>query len=125
MNFEQVCQSLNVYFGQKPLFKVLLPLSVPLMFVCVILQELGRFVSLGSVVSALSFIGFFVGILLVLSNCNFKMAAIGFGIYALGYVYNVLLSLIKYQYINYSSIIYLLLYGFFAYEAYKKTIKVN
>lgn len=124
MNFEQVCQSLNVYFGQKPIFKVLLPLSVPLMMVCVVLQEVGRFISLGSVVSAVTYIGFFLGLLLVLSTCNFKMAAIGLGIFALGYAYHVIYSLIKYQYINYSSVIYLLLYGFLAYEAYKKSIKV-
>lgn len=123
MKFEQVCQSLSVYFSQKPIFKVLLPLSVPLMFICVILQELNRFISVGSVVSSLSYIGFFVALLMVLSTCNFKMASIGLAIFSLGYVYNVLYNVIKYQYINYSSVIYLLLYGFFTYQAYKKSLQ--
>ncbi len=125
MKFEQVCQSLNAYFGQHPVFKVLLPLGMPIMMVCVILQEVGRFISLGSAMSTITFFGFFLGLLLVISLCNFKMAAIGLGIYALGYLYAVLRSLILYHSVNYSSIIYLLVFGFFAYEAYRKSLLIN
>ncbi len=125
MKFEQVCQSLNAYFGQHPLFKVLLPLGTPIMLVCVILQEVGRFISLGSAMSTITLFGFFLGLLLVLALCNFKMAAIGMGVYALGYLYAVLRSLIKYQSISYSGILYVLLFGFLAYEAYRKSLLIN
>ncbi len=121
MKFERVCQSLNVYFAQHPVFKVLLPLSVPIMLVCAVLEVVGRFISLGGVVNILVFWGFLLGLLLVLSLCNFKMASIGLVIDGAGYVLSFLINLIRYHYVSYSSLLYVLLFGFFAFQAYRKS----
>lgn len=122
MKFEEVCQTLNAYFTKKNFLNVLLPLSVPIMLACAILQFVARFISLGSIVNAVTYFGFYFALLMVLSLCNFKMAAIGLAIYALDYVYSLVYNLIRYQYVSASTIIYILVYGFFAYEAYKKTL---
>ena len=122
MKFEEVCQTLNAYFTKKNFMNVLLPLSVPMLLVCAILRFVMNFISLGSVLSAVTYFGFFFALLMVLSLCNFKMAAIGLGIYALDYAYSLLYNLIRYQYVSASTVIYFIVFGFFAYEAYKKTI---
>lgn len=125
MKLEQVCQALGAYFEQHPVFKVLMPLGTPIMLACVILQEVGLFVNLGSVVETIAYLGFFLGLLLVLAACNFKMSAAGMGIFALGYLFSVLRSLIQYHSIYYSGIIYLLLFGFLAYQSYRKSLLIN
>lgn len=125
MKFEQICQSLNTYLGQNPVIRVLMPLGMPLMFVCVILQILGRFISLGSVISTVAFLGFFFFLLLVLSNCNFKMAAVGLGLFTITYLYSFLYSLFKYRNFNYSAVIYVLVFGFFAWQAWRKSLQIN
>lgn len=125
MKFEQVCQSLNEFFMQKSIARVLLPLAVPLMFICVAFQWLGNFVSLGGVANAVSYLGFFFMMALVLSLCNFKMAAIGFIVFSLLYGFNVVKSLIKYRSMNWAGIIYLAVYLFFAYQSYKKSLQIN
>ena len=125
MKFEQVCQSINAFFAQNPIIRVLLPLSAPLMFVCVALQVLGNFISLGSVMSAVSYIGFLFMLILVLSECKFKMASIGLAIYAATYVYSLLRSIFKYHTVNWVSVIYLLLFGYFAFQSYRKSLQIN
>lgn len=125
MKFEQVCQSINAFFAQNPIIRVMLPLSVPLMFVCVALQVLGNFISLGSVMSALSYIGFLFMLILALSECKFKMASIGLAIYAATYVYSLLRSIFKYHTVNWVSVIYLLLFGYFAFQSYRKSLQIN
>lgn len=125
MKFEQICQSLNTYFTQNAIIRVLLPISMPLMFVCVILQILGRFISLGGAMNAIAFLAFFFFLLLVLSNCNFKMAAIGLGIFTITYLYNFVYSLLKYRTFNYNAVIYVLVFGFFTWQAWRKSLQIN
>lgn len=125
MKFEQVCQSINSYFSQNPIFRVLLPLSVPILLVCVVLDVVNCFISLGSVMNAIVYFIFVLAFLLVISTCNFKMIAISLGVEGLTYVYMIIYYLIKYRTFNYSAIIYLLVYGFLAYQAYRKSIQIN
>lgn len=125
MKFEQVCQTMNSYFLQKGIFKILLPISTPIMIVCVGLQLLNRLISLGGAMNTLTYIGALLSLVLVISRCAFKIAAFGMGGLALGYLYTFLHTLIKYHSVNYSALIYVLVFGAFAYQVYKKSILIN
>lgn len=124
MKFEEVCRSFNVFLAQNHFISVLLPIAVPVMLVCVALQWLGMFVSLGGIVNAISYLGFFFMLLLVLSLCNFKMAAVGLGIYSLQYLFTFMKSLISYRSVNWAGIIYLAVYLYLAYRSYKKSLSI-
>ena len=125
MKFEQVCQTFNQYLSQQNYWRVLLPLAVPGMFVCAGLQLISNFIYLGAVVNVLSYVGFWLFLLLSLSTCSFRMSAIGLGIMGLDHVWNLLSSLFKYHSLNYSALLYLALYGGLAYLAYRKSLSVN
>ncbi len=125
MKFEQVCQSGLAYFQQHRIFKILLPLSIPLMFVAVALDILGIFVSLGSFVYAVLFFAFFLALAMTLAQCNFRMAAFGLGLYAIEYLISLLRTLIKYKYMPYGTLVYLVVFGFLAFLAYKKSVSFN
>jgi hypothetical protein len=125
MKFEQVCQSGLAYFQQHPVFKVLLPISMPLMLGCAILRLVQNLISLGAFVSALVFLGFFLMMLLTLAQCNFRMVGIGFGLFALDYLWTFLSTLIKYHSLAYGSLLYLVVYGGMAFLSYKKSVSFN
>lgn len=125
MKFEQVCQKLNEYFTQKHVIRILLPISVPIMFICVALLWLGNFISLGSVTNTICYLGFWFAVVMVLSVCNFRMTAAGFGVYALLHAFNIVRSLIRYHSVDWSGVIYLVLYMYFAYQSYKKSLQIN
>ncbi len=125
MKFEQICKSMNIFFAQNAAMRILLPISIPIMMVCLILQWLGYFITLGGAVNAIAFLGFFFSILLVLSTCNFKMVSIGLGIFSLIYVYNIIRSLFKYHTLNWGSIIYFAVFGYLTYQCYKKSVQIN
>jgi len=125
MKFEQVCRSALMYFQQHPVFKVLLPISMPLMFACVLLRLVNDLISLGSFVSALTFLGFFLMLFLTLSQCNFRMVAFGLCGFTLDYVITFLESLIRWHSIVYSSLLYILVFGGLAFLSYKKSMTFN
>ena len=122
MKFEQVCQTMYAYFSQKPLIKVAIPLAMPLMLIFAALRLLNTFISMDSVVHAIIFFGFLFFLILTVSACNFRMAAIGLGLYALSYAVSFLSSLIRYQNFRFSVLLYVLVYGFLAYQALRKSV---
>lgn len=125
MKFEQVCQSALMYFQQHPIFKILLPISMPLMFVCVLLRLVNNLISLGGFVSALAFLGFFLMLFLTLAQCNFRMAAFGLCGFTLDYVITFLNNLIRSHSIVYSSLLYIVVFGGLAFLSYKKSVTFN
>lgn len=125
MKFEQVCKSMNTFFTQNAVIRILLPISIPIMMVCVILQWIGCFIALGGAINAVAFLGFFFTVVLVMSTCNFKIVSWGLGIYSMIHVYNIARSLFKYHTLNWGSFIYLVVFGYFAYQCYKKSIQIN
>ena len=125
MKFEQVCQSLYSFLIQNRVIRSILPYAGLIMFLCAGLQLLGAFVSLGSFGYAGSYLGFLFMMLLVISMCSFKIAAIGWGIRSLQYLYYVLRAIINDLYMNWTVIIYLLVYVYFAYQCYKKSLEIN
>lgn len=125
MKFEQVCQAGLAYFQQHPVFRVLLPISMPLMLGCAALRLVGNLISLGGFVSALLFVGFFLALFLTLAQCNFCMAGIGLGLLAADYLWSLLHSLIKYHSVSYAALVYLIVYGGLAFLSYQKSMTFN
>ncbi len=125
MKFEQVCQSALAYFQQHPVFKILLPISMPVMLVCVVLSLLQNLISLGGFVSALVFLGFFLMLFLTVAQCNFRMAAVGLAGFALDYLLAFLVSLIRYHSLSYGALVYLVVYGGLAFLSYRKSMTFN
>ena len=119
MKFEQVCQTALAYFQQHPVFKILLPISMPLMLVCVVLRLVQNLVSLGSFVSALIFFAFLLMLFLTVAQCNFRMAAVGLAGFALDYLLSFVVSLIRYHSLAYGTLLYL------AFLSYKKSMTFN
>lgn len=123
MKLEQVCQTLNAYLSQKPLFRTLMPLAPVLAIVFAAVSLLGNWISLGSFVNALCFVGFLVGLLLALSLCQFQMLAVALGLWAVDYAYGFLYNLIRYRSLAYGSLLYLAFYGALAFLSYKKSLE--
>ena len=121
MKFEQACQSLNAYFAQHPVFRILLPLGVPLLLVCAVLQIRGSFIALGGLVNAVTYIGCFLALILVVSACNFRMAALGLALITADYLISLLRSIISYHSMNWGALLNLLLFGWLAIQAYRKS----
>lgn len=125
MKFEQVCQSALTYFQQHPIFKVLLPISIPLMYVCVLIRLVENLISLGSFVSGIVFLGFFLMLFLTLAQCNFRMAAFGLAGFALDYLLTFLVNLIRWHSVAYGTLLYLVVFGGLAFLSYKKSMTFN
>lgn len=125
MKLEIVGQALYSYFSEHNLFKVLLPLSVVIMLICGVLNVLGSFISLGGAVNAVIDISLIVALLLVFSQSNYRMLAIGLALEAFPYLWTVLRSLFAFHYLAWYALIYLLVYGALAFLAYKKSITFN
>lgn len=124
MGIEKVGMAFHEYCVSNKILKVLLPLSMPVLLVTAALGFIQDFVSLGSVLGALIYVGFFLGILLTFAKSEYRILSIGLCIHAAGYVFGIVKLLIKYHSLSWSSLIYILAWGFFAYMAYKKSIKM-
>lgn len=125
MGIEKVGVVFNEYCLEHKILKILLPLSVPILIIAAVLRDVQSLVSLGSAVTAVAFVGYIIGILLAFAKAEYQMMALGMGLYSIGYAIYFLRSLIKYQVFGWSSAIYLLVWGFLAYLAYKKSIELN
>ncbi len=125
MKFEQVCQSLYAFFSQNRIIRAILPYAAPLMFLLEGIHFVGMFIWLGSAVNIISYLGFFFMILLILTLCEFKIAAVGLSIYAAQYLYNILSNILTSRRMEWGSVIYLIIYIFFAYQSYKKSLQIN
>lgn len=125
MGIEKVGFVFNEYCLEHKILKILLPLSMPILIAAAGLRDLQLLISFGSLVSTVTYICYILGILLVFAKAEYKVMALGMGIYSLGYVFSFLRSLIQLHRFNWSAAIYLLLWGFFTYLAYKKSIQLS
>lgn len=128
MEFNQVCQSLQQFFLSNRFCKVLMPLSVPLMFAGAGLTLLNRFISVGGFVSAAAYFAFMLGLLMVLSNQLFQLASYGLGIWAAAYVLSFLQTALFNKYVHiitWGNVVYSLVWGYLAYLLYKKSLVKN
>lgn len=125
MKFEKVGMALLEYCQENRILKVLLSLDVILLIGSAVINLLGNFISMGSLVNSLAGWIFYLGIILVIARSNYKMLSIGLGIALIECVYQILRSLIKYKSLSWGALIPALIYGFFVYQAYRKSLKIN
>lgn len=125
MGIEKVGIVFNEYCCNNKFLKVLLPINIPLLFIFAILRNVQNFISIGSSTGTIVYIGFILSVLLTFSKSEYRMLSIGLGVFSLDYVFNILRSLFKYHLLNWSSIIYLVVWEFFAFMAYKKSLRMN
>lgn len=125
MKFEQVCQTALLYFQQHPVLKIFLPISTPLMLLCVALRLVQNVISLGSLVSTLTFFVFFLMLLLTLAQCDFRMTAVGLAGVTLDYLLSFLMSLVRYHMLAYGSLLYVVVFGGLAFLSYQKSMTFN
>lgn len=120
MKIEQVCASLKEYFSQNKIVSLLMPIRLIGMLVCAGLKVLDFFISLGGVVTSLSFFGFVLFALLVFADCQFKLLAGGLALYASSYLLSVIRSIFR-GVMPWSSLIHLLVYLGIAFLAFRKS----
>ena len=125
MKFEQVCQTALLYFQQHSVLKIFLPISTPLMLLCVVLRLVQNVISLGSLVSTLTFFVFFLMLILTLAQCNLRMAALGLAGFTLDYLLSFLMSLVRYHMLAYGSLLYVVVFGGLAFLSYQKSMTFN
>lgn len=125
MKIEQLCVTLKEYLSQFPVLRILMPLSVAILYVCGALEVLNIFISLGSVVLTLAFLIGIVMMIMVLAQCQFFALAVGIGLYALADAISFLRVLIMYHYIPYGTLIYLLVYAGLAFLSYRKSLSLR
>lgn len=118
---ENVSNELKTYFEGKPILSSLLVFDMYILLGCSVLRFIDIFVYFGGIISGLLYYVLILGILLCLAKKNFFALTIGLGIEAL----IDLIYLIKnlggdYGFFSWSSLFGLLVYGFFAYMAFKK-----
>jgi hypothetical protein len=96
-----------------------------ILYVSVALMLLGDIISLGSFINALIFYVFMLGIVLCLANANFQALMIGLGVRAIIAIVNLFQGFFwEYGgYLSWSALFALLIYGYFAYASYNKTLK--
>jgi len=91
-----------------------------LFFGCVILQFIMVFANLGGFISSLVYYLFFLSLLLCLANKNFFALMIGLGVKALTELIDFIKYLAKYEMFMWGYLFAILVYGFFAYMAFRK-----
>ncbi len=117
---ENVSNELKTYFESKPILSTLLAFDMYVLIGCSALRFLDVFLSLG-IISTLLYYVFFLGILLCLAKKNFFALTIGLGIEALiDLIYVIKYLPGEYGFFSYSNFIGMLVFGFFAFLAFKK-----
>ena len=118
---ENVSNELKTYFEGKPILSSLLAFDMYILVGCSALRFLDIFVYLGGIISGLLFYVFILGILLCITKKNFFALTIGLGVEALiNLIYLIKYMTATYAFFSWSSLFGLIIYGFFAYMAFKK-----
>ncbi|MGI6621991.1 MAG: hypothetical protein GX227_09315 [Clostridiaceae bacterium] len=118
---ENVNVELKKYFESKPILSSLIGMDMIILYGCAALMLIGAFAYLGGIISSIIYYAFFLGILLCLANNNYQALMIGLGVKAL----IELITFIKWLFNEYlgfswSSLFAVLVFGFFAFMAFKK-----
>lgn len=119
---ENVSNELKKYFEGKPIVSALLGLDMILLLGVVLLDFLGIFVGLG-LIGALIDYAMILAILLCLANRNFNALMMGLGAKAIVEIVTLIYWLARMQTFFWESFFSIIIFGFFAYMAYKKTLE--
>jgi hypothetical protein len=117
---ENVSNELKKYFEGKPIMSSLLGLDMVLLLGLVVLDFIDIFIGLGFI-SALILYGMLAAILLCLANRNFNALMLGLGGKTLVEFIALLYWLIRGGIFSWSAFIAIIIYGFFAYQAFRKS----
>lgn len=118
---ENVSNELKTYFEGKPILSSLLAFDMYILLGSSALIFLDVFVNLGGIIGGLLSYVFILGVLLCLAKKNFFALTIGLGIEALiNFIFLIKSLSGKYGFFSWSSLFGLVIYGFFAFMAFKK-----
>jgi len=122
---ENVSSALKKYLEGKPYLSALLSFAAIILYVTVGIMLFNSFVYLGGFISGLLEYVFYLAIVLCLANADFQALMIGLGVRSIVAIVNLCQALFD-DYLNFfswSSFFAILVYGFFAYMAYTKTVR--
>jgi len=124
MGIEKVGIVFHEYCAQNKILKLVLPISNILLMATSVLKVIQNFISMGSLMATVVYVVFILAVLLTFAKSDYRTLSLGMGIYLFDYVYGFFRTLVRYQRLNWSALTYFLLWAFFAYMAYKKSIKL-
>jgi len=117
MTFNNVSKELLEYIQSKKFLAFPLPFANILIFACVIIRAVNLFIRMDPTITTIVFYLFFLSIVLLLAKGDFRSLAIGLGANAI----IILLRMIINGFIGVPAIIDIIIYGFLAFIAFKKT----
>lgn len=124
--YVNISSELKSFFGKHPIFKILLPLDVVLLFggLIVILLSSIFAINLGSFIVSLAYWAFILGLLLAYANFNQTYLYIGLLGYGAIKLLQVIINLIfdKYRFLNWSSLFAAIIFGGLGYLALKHDV---
>lgn len=122
---ENVSAELKKYFEGKSMFSSLLGIGSYILYGAAALSLLNCIVSLGGFVSAIITYVFILGVLLCLANLDFNALMIGFGAAALGELILLFRGFFSEDgaFLSWDALFAVIIYGYFAYASYMKTLK--
>lgn len=119
---ENLNRELKKYLEGKPVVSALLSFDMIVLYVAAGLMLLNLITPLGGFVSGLLLYVLLLGVVLCLANNNFTALMIGLGVKAGIEIVYLLISIFgKYRAFSWSSLYAAVIFGFFAFLAYKKT----
>jgi hypothetical protein len=124
--YQKVGNDLKAFFSTHPIFKILLPLDMIIIYVCVGAMFLNNFLSIGGLLLAIAYYGFFLGLILALSNQNSQLLYVGLFIYSASEAFQVIryATFSTYRFLDFYSLITAALFGYLGYLVYKQSSKV-
>ena len=122
-SFRNISNELKVWLGANPLFNILLPLDIILLFAglaVMVLQSIFK-VNMGGLISSLAYWAFILGLLLTYVNFHLLYLYIGlFGYSAFQMLYFIIsLIFIKFRFFSWSSLFAAAIYGGLGYLVFK------
>lgn len=122
--YRNISNELKTFFSNHNIFRVLLPLDSVFLFGSLGLMVINRFASIGSLLSALVYYCFLLGLLLTYANFHERNLFIGLFVYAGIYAFDV----IKYgifnthRYIYFYGLVTCLVFAGLGYLVYKNSL---
>lgn len=125
MMIENVSSELRKYLEGKPVLSTLLGLGMYILYASAALILFDSIVYLGGFINGFITYLFYLGIVLCLASLNFQALMIGFAAGAVEAIIRLFQGFFWEFgfYINWHALFTLLIFGFFAYLAYKKAFK--
>ncbi|MDD4146641.1 MAG: hypothetical protein PHS83_06090 [Clostridia bacterium] len=126
--YQRISMELKNYFAEQRVFRILLPWDMIFIFGCAGIMVLNKFISVGGLLSTIAYYGFFLGLILAFANLNNRFVYSGFFIYAVLNAYDVIyhgVLLRMFRFLDYHSLITLIIFGYLGYLVYKQEIKIS